>query len=48
MQDEAIDNEQMKALKNISTCDFVASRKLFEQSTDVELTISLIFTAIIF
>jgi putative DNA primase/helicase len=45
IQDEAINNEQMKMLKNISTCDFVAARNLFEQSKDIELTISLIFTS---
>lgn len=45
VHDEAINNEQMKVLKNISTCDFVASRNLFEMSKDVELTLSLIFTS---
>jgi putative DNA primase/helicase len=45
IQDEAINNEQMKALKNISTCDYVAARNLFEQSKEIELTLSLIFTS---
>lgn len=45
VQDEVINNEQMKTLKNISTCDFVAARNLFEQSKEVELTLSLIFTS---
>jgi putative DNA primase/helicase len=45
VQDEAINNEQMKMLKNISTCDYVATRNLFEQSKNIELTISLIFTS---
>jgi len=45
VQDEAINNEQMKVLKNISTCDFVSTRNLFEMSKDVELTLSLIFTS---
>ncbi len=45
VQDEAINNEQMKILKNISTCDFVSTRNLFEQSREVELTLSLIFTS---
>jgi putative DNA primase/helicase len=45
IQDEAINNEQMKQLKNISTCDFVATRELFKQSRDVEMTLSLIFTS---
>jgi putative DNA primase/helicase len=45
VQDEAINNEQMKILKNLSTCDFVSTRNLFEQSREVELTLSLIFTS---
>lgn len=45
VQDEAINNEQMKVLKNISTCDFVSTRNLFEMSKDIELTLSLIFTS---
>lgn len=45
IQDEAIDHDQMKQLKNISTCDFVSTRELFKQSRDVELTTSLIFTS---
>ena len=45
VQDEAINHEQMKVLKNISTCDYVATRNLFEQSKDIELTLSLIFTS---
>lgn len=45
IQDMPIDKTQMKVLKNISTCDYVAMRRLFEQSEDVELTISLIFTS---
>ena len=45
LESEAINNEQMKNLKNISTCDFVATRNLFEQSKNIELTVSLIFTS---
>lgn len=45
VQDEAINNEQMKALKNISTCDYISTRNLFEMSKDVEVTTSLIFTS---
>jgi putative DNA primase/helicase len=45
LEDSAIDHEQMKVLKNISTCDYVATRNLFEQSKNIELTISLIFTS---
>ncbi|MEP9852137.1 phage/plasmid primase, P4 family [Staphylococcus aureus] len=45
IQDEPINNEQMKILKNISTCDFVSMRQLYKQSENVELTCSLIFTS---
>lgn len=45
IQDQPIDNDQMKQLKNISTCDFVATRQLFKQSREVELTTTLIFTS---
>ena len=45
IEGETIDNSQMKILKNISTCDYVATRNLFEQSKDIELTLSLIFTS---
>lgn len=45
IQDEPINNEQMKMLKNISTCDYVEIRKLFENSKSAELTTTLIFTS---
>lgn len=45
IQDEPINNEQMKILKNISTCDFVEIRKLYENSSSIELTPTLIFTS---
>lgn len=45
IQDEPINNAQMKALKNISTCDFVSTRQLFQQATEMEMTLSLIFTS---
>lgn len=45
IQDEPINNKQMKLLKNISTCDFVSTRDLFKQSREVELTTTLIFTS---
>ena len=45
VQNEPINHEQMKILKNISTCDFVATRNLFEQSRSVEMTLSLLFTS---
>jgi len=45
IQDEPIDNKQMKMLKNVSTCDTVATRELFKQSREVEMTVTLIFTS---
>lgn len=45
IQDEPINNEQMKMLKNISTCDYIEIRRLFESSKSVELTTTLIFTS---
>ena len=45
IQDAPINNEQMKTLKNISTCDYVATRELYKQSREAILTLSLIFTS---
>lgn len=45
IQDEPINNEQMKVLKNISSCDFVAVRELFKQSENTVFTTTLIFTS---
>lgn len=45
IEDEPLDNQKMKLLKNISTCDYVSTRELFKQSREVELTLSLIFTS---
>lgn len=45
IQDQAIDNDQMKQLKNISTCDFISTRELYKTPRDVEVTASLIFTS---
>lgn len=45
VHDETINNEQMKKIKNISTCDYVTTRNLYKQSKDIELTTSLIFTS---
>lgn len=45
IQDQPINNEQMKMLKNISTCDFVEIRKLYSNANSVELTPTLIFTS---
>lgn len=45
IEDEFISKEQVKMLKNVSTCDRVQIRRLHEQSKDVSLTTSLIFTS---
>ncbi|SEN21022.1 phage/plasmid primase, P4 family [Paenibacillus sp. OV219] len=45
IEEKAIDEKQMKALKNISTCDYVSSRELYKQSKQVIVTTSLIFTS---
>jgi putative DNA primase/helicase len=45
INDQVIDANQMKILKNISTCDYIAMRELFKQSREVELTTTLIFTS---
>ena len=45
VEDKPLDDKSMKILKNISTCDYVATRNLYEQSREIELTITLIFTS---
>lgn len=45
IQDEPINHNQMKMLKNISTCDFVEIRKLYKNANSIELTPTLIFTS---
>lgn len=45
IQDEPINNEQMKMLKNISTCDRIELRKLYEGAKSTSLSTSLIFTS---
>lgn len=45
IEDEFISKEQIKLLKNVSTCDRIQIRRHYEQSKDVELTCSLIFTS---
>jgi putative DNA primase/helicase len=44
VEDKPIDTKMMKNLKNISTCDYVATRELFKNSKDMVLTTSMIFT----
>ena len=45
IEDEFISKEQVKMLKNVSTCDRMQIRRLHEQSRDVLMTTSLIFTS---
>lgn len=45
VEDRAINEKQMKSIKNISTCDYVSSRELYKQSKEVVVTTSLIFTS---
>ena len=45
LQDQAINDKDMKVLKNLSTCDMVTVRKLYRDPQDVVLTSSLIFTS---
>lgn len=45
VQDEALNTRQLKHLKNITSCDPVEMRKLYENSRTVELVITLIFTS---
>lgn len=45
IEDEAIDNQKMKILKNISSCDFISLRKLYADSVSTELSPTLIFTS---
>ena len=44
VQPEAINNDQMKVLKNISTADLVATRMLYKQSISATFTTKLYFT----
>lgn len=45
LDNEAINNDQMKKLKNISTCDTIEFRKMRENSVSMTATCSLIFTS---
>lgn len=44
VKDKAIDQDEIEILKNISTCDGVAIRKLYEESKSATPTATLIFT----
>lgn len=45
IHNEPINNDQMKKLKNISSCDFIETRELYKNSQTTEPTVSLIFTS---
>lgn len=45
IQDQAINDKDMKTLKNISTCDYVSSRELYKGAESLYFTGSLIFTS---
>lgn len=44
IEPEAINNDQLKILKNISTADTVSTRKLYSQSESATFTLKLYFT----
>lgn len=45
VEEEFISKDQIKMLKNVSTCDLMQVRRMREQSQDAYLTTSLIFTS---
>lgn len=45
IQDQAINDKDMKMLKNISTCDFISTRELYKGAESMYFTGSLIFTS---
>lgn len=45
IQDQAIDDKDMKILKNLSTCDYISTRELYKSAEDMFFTGSLIFTS---
>lgn len=45
IQDQAINDRNMKVLKNISTCDFISTRELYKGAENMYFTGSLIFTS---
>ena len=45
IQDQAINDKDMKILKNISTCDYISTRELYKNAEDMYFTGSLIFTS---
>lgn len=45
IQDQAINDRQMKILKNLSTCDRISTRELYKSPVDMSFTGTLIFTS---
>ena len=45
IQDQSINDRDMKTLKNLSTCDYISTRELYKGAEDVFFTGSLIFTS---
>lgn len=45
LQDQSINDKDMKILKNISTCDYIATRELYKSAENMYFTGSLIFTS---
>lgn len=45
IQDQAINDKDMKTLKNISTCDYISTRELYKGAENLYFTGSLIFTS---
>ncbi len=45
IQDQAINDRDMKILKNITTCDYFNTRELYESSVSMYFTATLIFTS---
>lgn len=45
LQDQAINDKDMKILKNITTCDYITSRELYKNAENMFFTGSLIFTS---
>ncbi|WP_341636873.1 phage/plasmid primase, P4 family [Staphylococcus casei] len=45
LEDEAINNEQMKIIKNITTADEVTMREMYKSAVSIQLKTTLIFTS---
>lgn len=45
LQDQAINEKDMKVLKNISTCDDFSIRELYKKPENIQITATLIFTS---